>query len=155
MPTKQPRINLIVPAAIAQRVRIEGDFLGVRSKVIVEGDRELRSTADFIRWVADLYIEACEAGEVQAWDYDETDTIAFTLDSHTKGRWEYAIKYYYATSYHQLVSFALCRYFDRLDQQTESDAQVIGNLQVMPVTDILSNLRRGEYGVFQAPRPVG
>jgi len=90
---------LQIPSAIADRLRKEVEFLHVRSRVEMEDGTELRSMADLVRWVVNLYIDLAESGEAPRYDWDETDPVPFTLDSATKGRWEYAIKYRMATSY--------------------------------------------------------
>lgn len=152
MPTKYPRINLLVPSATAQRLREEAEFLHVKSRVKAEDGTELKSMADLVRWVANLYIEACEVGEGPTYDWDETDPVPLTLDSTTKGRWEYALKYHFADNYHQLVGNALCWYFDRIDAQAAQDAALLRNMQSMSSTTILGYLRGGNYAALQPAR---
>lgn len=153
MPTKHPRLNLQVPTAIAERLREESDFLGVRSKVLVsegEESRELKSTADLVRWAADLYIWACELGLGQQWDYEETSVVPLTLDSYTKGRWEYALKQRYAVSYHQLASFALCQYFARIDERAAADKALLAKMQSQGALRILGYLRKKDDALLSS-----
>ena len=143
MPTKFPRLNLLIPAAIADRLRQETEFLHVRSRVEMEDGTELRSMADMVRWVVNLYIELCDAGEAPTYDWDETDPVPFTLDSATKGRWEYALKYHHFASYHELAGNALTWYFNRLDERATADQQLVESLKALPPKTLLSQLRNG------------
>lgn len=151
MPTKCPRLNLQIPSAIADRLRQEADFLHVRSRVEMEDGTELRSMADLVRWVVGLYIDLAESGEAPSYDWDETDPVPFTLDSATKGRWEYAIKYRMATSYHELAGNALTWYFERLDAKAEDDQALVQNLATLPPETVLSYLRAKNYAALQTP----
>jgi hypothetical protein len=154
MPTKFPRINLLVPSAIAQRLRQEAEFLHVKSRVQAEDGTELKSTADLVRWVVNLYIEACEVGEGPTYDWEETDPVPLTMDSTTKGRWEYAVKFRFATSYHQLAGNALCWYFDRLDDQAAKDAALLRNMQSMGALRVIGYLRARDYAALQTAHPT-
>lgn len=153
MPTRHPRLNLLVPSAIAQRLRDEADFLHVKSRVETEDGAELKSMADLVRWVVKLYIEACEVGEGPSYDWQETDPVPLTLDSVTKGRWEYALRCHFATNYHQLVGNALCWYFDRIDNQAAKDAALLRNMQGMGASVILGYLRGNNYAALQPTQP--
>lgn len=143
----------MVPVAIAQRLRDEAEFLHVKSRVKTEDGTELKSTADLVRWVTNLYIDACEVGEGPTYEWEETELVPLTLDSTTKGRWDYAFKRYFATNYHQLVGNALCWYFDRIDAQSEKDAALLRNMQGMNSTMILGHLRGGNYAALQPAKP--
>lgn len=151
MPTKCPRLNLQIPSAIADRLRKEVEFLHVRSRVEMEDGTELKSMADLVRWVVNLYIDLAESGEAPSYDWDETDPVPFTLDSATKGRWEYAIKYRMAISYHELAGNALTWYFERLDATAENDQALVKNLATLPPETVLSYLRTKNYAALQAP----
>lgn len=153
MPTKHYRRNLLLPSAIAQRLRDEAEFLHVKSRVEAEDGTELKSMGDLVRWVASLYIEACEVGDGPVYEWEETDPVTLTLDPATKGRWEYAIKCHFATSYHQLAGNALCWYFDRIDEQAAKDAALLRNMQGMASTTILGYLRGGDYAALQPAKP--
>lgn len=153
MPTKFPRINLLVPVAIAARFRDEAEFLHVKSRVVAEDGTELKSMADLLRWVVNLYIEQCEVGAGPSYEWDETAPLPLTMDSSTKGRWEYALKYHYATSYHELAGNALCWYFDRLDARAAQDKALLRNMQGMQSTMILGYLRGRNYAALQPAEP--
>lgn len=154
MPTKSIRRNLMIPTAIADRLREEAEFLHVKSRFSAEDGTELKSTADLVRWVVHLYIEACEVGEGPIYEWEETDPVAVTMDSTTTGRWEYAIKYRFAENYHQLVGNALCWYFDRLDTQAEKDAALLRNMQSMNALRVIGYLRAKDYAALQPTQPV-
>jgi hypothetical protein len=146
MPTKHKRINLLVPEAIAARVRQEATFLRLKSRVTTEDGRELASVADLVRWTTDLYIEACEAGgTLECEPVDNDGTIPFTLDSHTRGRWEYAVKYRYARDYHELTTIALTRYFDGLDARAQRDRRLLESLTSLPSRETLQLINAGTY----------
>lgn len=112
---------------------------------------ELNSMADLVRWVVNLYIELAESGEAPSYEWDETDPVPFTLNSATKGRWEYAIKYRLATSYHELAGNALTWYFERLDAKAKDDQALVQNLATLPPETVLSYLRTKNYAALQAP----
>jgi len=144
MPTKFKRINLLVPAAIKDQLRQEAEFLRIKSRVTMVDGRELASTADLVRWVADLYIDWCLYNSPLAYSYDgDTEAVPFTLDSQTRGRWEYAIKYRFADSYHQLASISLTRYFDQLDRFTDRDRRFIDQISTAPVITLIDQIRQG------------
>lgn len=145
MPTKFKRINLLVPVAIKERLRQEVEFLRIKSRVTMVDGRELASTADLIRWVTDLYIDYCDFNPPIVYDHDgETAPVAFTLDSHTRGRWEYAIKYRMADSYHALAGASLSRYFNQLDRFASRDHVFLERVAAIPILDLITQIRRGE-----------
>lgn len=144
MPTKFKRINLLVPVAIKERLREEVEFLRLRSRVTMVDGAELASTADLVRWCANLYIDYCLYSSPDPYDYDgDTAAVPFTLDSHTRGRWEYAIKYRYADSYHTLASISLGRYFEQIDRRTNRDRLFLQQVAVTPVIDLIHQIRQG------------
>lgn len=153
MPTKHYRRNLLLPSAIAQRLRDEAEFLHVKSRVETEDGTELKSMGDLVRWVTSLYIEACAVGEGPIYEWEETDSVTLTLDPATKGQWDYAIKRHFATSYHQLAGNALCWYFDRIDSQAAKDAALLRNMQGLGASVILGYLRGNNYAALQPAQP--
>lgn len=144
MPTKFKRINLLVPAAIKDRLKEEANYLRLKSRVTMIDGAELASTADLIRWCTNLYIDYCLYGEPEAYTYDgDTEPVAFTLDSQTRGRWEYALKYRYADNYHALASISLTRYFDQVDRHADRDRRFLEHIATVPVIDLIGQIRQG------------
>lgn len=144
MPTKFKRINLLVPAAIKERLKEEADYLRLRSRITMVDGAELASTADLVRWCANLYIDYCLYGEPDSYSYGgDTEPVPFTLDSQTRGRWEYALKCRYADSYHTLASVSLARYFAQIDRHTERDRRFIDRIAAMPIDELISQIRQG------------
>jgi hypothetical protein len=142
MPSKFPRINLLVPSSIAERLRREASFLHIRSRVKMEDGTELQSVAGLVRWVADLYIDLCDAGGAPTYEWEETEPVPFTLDSGTKGRWDYALKYHHFASYHELAGNALTWYFGRVDQRVAADQHFVEYLKTLSPTELLTQLRK-------------
>lgn len=151
MPSKGKNVHLIVPEWISERVKQEKDFLNIRSKVITDDGREIRSVAEFIRWQVALYIEACEAGDPPDDDYDQDGdrgTISYTILPQTHGPWLYAVNTaHYADSIHELAGRALHRYFKRIDERADKDKKLLRYLQGQSATKVLGMLRRGEFNV--------
>jgi hypothetical protein len=113
---KNRRLNLCVSASLVDRFYAEVDFLNISTRTVAIEERELKSQADLIRYITELFInrqlEGISTNEPVDLEED-SKLIPFYCDKRTEGLWNVALKNGVASSYNQLAETALYYYFLR------------------------------------------
>lgn len=143
---KNPRVRLLIPGPIAERLQWECSFLRVDGRLLrrQEEERLPRNRNEIIRRAVELFV--AQSDELGAAAYGvamdgPTTAIPFFFAKNVVGAWDYALGNHWAVSYHELAAAALAWRFRRQDEQAAADLLVLRQIGDLTPSDLAQMLR--------------
>ena len=143
---KNPRIRLLLPTPVAERLQWECEFLRIDSRFFPRAqDEDLpKNRNEVIRRAVELFV--ARGDELKAAPYavdmsGESTPTPFFFAKGIVGAWDYALSQHWADTYHELAAAALAWRFQRQDATAETDAALLKQLRAMPPAELGQLLR--------------